>query len=296
MASLPTTRIAAVEAFVIVGDKDYVGGAGLRPPADAASRTGARPGRRSATATSAPIRPRPSRAWSRSPPRTAPSAGARGTRRSGRAPPPPWCRTSWRRCCSAKTRWPSRCTGSGCTAACACAATSPATSSRRSPGSTSRSGIWPASCSGCRSIACWAGRSRPSCRATPRACPGVTIEERAASAERFIADGYTAMKASIGRGDLDEDLAAVGGARRGGRRPGRRAGGRARRLRQPHRARTSAASFSAWACTGWKTRCRPRTSRGTWRCRRRWRCRSRPARRSAPAGNSRSGCRARRST
>ena len=39
--------------------------------------------------------------------------------------------------------------------------------------------------------------------------PGRTIEERAASAERFIADGYTAMKASIGRGDLDEDLAAV---------------------------------------------------------------------------------------
>ena len=34
----PTTRIAAVEAFVIVGDKDYVGGAGLRPPADAAPR------------------------------------------------------------------------------------------------------------------------------------------------------------------------------------------------------------------------------------------------------------------
>jgi len=39
--------------------------------------------------------------------------------------------------------------------------------------------------------------------------PGRTIEERAESAERFIADGYTAMKASIGRGDLDEDLAAV---------------------------------------------------------------------------------------
>src|SRR5688572_33262893 len=31
----PTTRIAAVEACVIVGDKDYVGGAGLRPPANA---------------------------------------------------------------------------------------------------------------------------------------------------------------------------------------------------------------------------------------------------------------------
>ena len=39
--------------------------------------------------------------------------------------------------------------------------------------------------------------------------PGVTVEQRAASAERFIADGYTAMKASIGRGSIDEDLAAV---------------------------------------------------------------------------------------
>lgn len=40
--------------------------------------------------------------------------------------------------------------------------------------------------------------------------PGGTVEERAASAEHFIADGYTAMKASIGRGSLDEDLAAIG--------------------------------------------------------------------------------------
>jgi L-alanine-DL-glutamate epimerase-like enolase superfamily enzyme len=39
--------------------------------------------------------------------------------------------------------------------------------------------------------------------------PGQTVEERAASAERFIAAGYTAMKASIGRGSLDEDLTAI---------------------------------------------------------------------------------------
>ncbi len=39
--------------------------------------------------------------------------------------------------------------------------------------------------------------------------PGATVEERAAAAERFIADGYTAIKASIGRGDLDEDLGAI---------------------------------------------------------------------------------------
>jgi L-alanine-DL-glutamate epimerase-like enolase superfamily enzyme len=39
--------------------------------------------------------------------------------------------------------------------------------------------------------------------------PGKTIEERVAAAQRFIAEGYTAMKASIGRGDVDSDLAAV---------------------------------------------------------------------------------------
>src|SRR5215212_7071771 len=39
--------------------------------------------------------------------------------------------------------------------------------------------------------------------------PGATIEQRVAAAERFIAEGYTAMKASIGRGDLDTDLAGV---------------------------------------------------------------------------------------
>jgi D-galactarolactone cycloisomerase len=39
--------------------------------------------------------------------------------------------------------------------------------------------------------------------------PGATVEERATSAEQFIEQGYTAIKASIGRGDLDEDLGAV---------------------------------------------------------------------------------------
>jgi L-alanine-DL-glutamate epimerase-like enolase superfamily enzyme len=39
--------------------------------------------------------------------------------------------------------------------------------------------------------------------------PGRTVEERRASAERFIADGYAAIKSSIGRGDLDTDLAGV---------------------------------------------------------------------------------------
>lgn len=37
--------------------------------------------------------------------------------------------------------------------------------------------------------------------------PGATIEERVATARRFVAEGYTAMKLSIGRGDIDSDLA-----------------------------------------------------------------------------------------
>ena len=48
--------------------------------------------------------------------------------------------------------------------------------------------------------------------------PGTTIEERVAQAQRFIAAGYTAMKLSIGRGDIDSDLAmaaAVAAAIRG---------------------------------------------------------------------------------
>jgi L-alanine-DL-glutamate epimerase-like enolase superfamily enzyme len=39
--------------------------------------------------------------------------------------------------------------------------------------------------------------------------PGATIEERARAARGFVADGYTAMKLSIGRGDIDSDLAMV---------------------------------------------------------------------------------------
>jgi len=39
--------------------------------------------------------------------------------------------------------------------------------------------------------------------------PGTTIAERGAHARRFVAEGYTAMKLSIGRGDIDSDLAMV---------------------------------------------------------------------------------------
>jgi L-alanine-DL-glutamate epimerase-like enolase superfamily enzyme len=39
--------------------------------------------------------------------------------------------------------------------------------------------------------------------------PGATLEERVANAERFIAMGFTAMKLSVGRGDLETDLRQV---------------------------------------------------------------------------------------
>jgi D-galactarolactone cycloisomerase len=39
--------------------------------------------------------------------------------------------------------------------------------------------------------------------------PGNTADERVAAALGFVADGYTAVKASIGRGDVDTDLAGV---------------------------------------------------------------------------------------
>lgn len=39
--------------------------------------------------------------------------------------------------------------------------------------------------------------------------PGTTIEERVASAERFIEAGYSALKVSIGRGNIDADLVGV---------------------------------------------------------------------------------------
>jgi L-alanine-DL-glutamate epimerase-like enolase superfamily enzyme len=39
--------------------------------------------------------------------------------------------------------------------------------------------------------------------------PGATVEERVVTARQFLADGYTAVKASIGRGDIDSDLAGL---------------------------------------------------------------------------------------
>ncbi|NJM06870.1 mandelate racemase/muconate lactonizing enzyme family protein [Candidatus Gracilibacteria bacterium] len=39
--------------------------------------------------------------------------------------------------------------------------------------------------------------------------PGTTIAERVGTARRFLNEGYTAMKLSVGRGDVDSDLATV---------------------------------------------------------------------------------------
>jgi L-alanine-DL-glutamate epimerase-like enolase superfamily enzyme len=39
--------------------------------------------------------------------------------------------------------------------------------------------------------------------------PGSTVAERVAAAENFVARGFTAVKASIGRGDIDTDLAGL---------------------------------------------------------------------------------------
>jgi D-galactarolactone cycloisomerase len=39
--------------------------------------------------------------------------------------------------------------------------------------------------------------------------PGNSVEQRAQAALKFVADGYTAVKASIGRGDIDTDVAGV---------------------------------------------------------------------------------------
>lgn len=51
------------------------------------------------------------------------------------------------------------------------------------------------------------GRLRVPCYAS--GVPGATLDERIEAAERFIALGYTALKLSIGRGDLAGDLAQV---------------------------------------------------------------------------------------
>jgi D-galactarolactone cycloisomerase len=208
MPSLPTTRIAAVEAFVIVGDKDYVGGAGLRPPADAG------PTHRRALAA---IGDRHICAY----PPQAQSCVVKITAEDGtvgwgegHAPLGPRATVAVVQDVLApllvgedplaiEVHW-ERMYGS-----------------MRLRGHVA--GYQLEAISGI-DIALWdlAGKllglpvyrllGGPFSTALPSyasGVPGMTIQERAASAERFIAAGYTAMKASIGRGDLDEDLAAV---------------------------------------------------------------------------------------
>jgi L-alanine-DL-glutamate epimerase-like enolase superfamily enzyme len=204
----PTTRIGAVEAFVIVGDKDYVGGAGLRPPADAA------PARRRALAE---IGDRHICVY----PPQAQSCLVKITAEDGTV--------GW-----GEGHAP---LGPRATAAVVQDVLAPLLLGQdplaiemlweRMYGSMRLRGHvagYQLEAIAGVDIALWdlAGKlvGLPAYRLLggpfttelltyASGVPGRTVEERAASAERFIADGYTAMKASIGRGNLDEDLAAV---------------------------------------------------------------------------------------
>ncbi|MCC7372604.1 MAG: mandelate racemase/muconate lactonizing enzyme family protein [Chloroflexi bacterium] len=204
----PTTRIAAVEAFAIVGDKDYVGGAGLKPPA------GTAPQQRRAIAE---IGDRHICVY----PPQAQSCLVKITAEDGTV--------GW-----GEGHAP---LGPRATAAVVTDVLAPLLIGEdplaieahweRMYGSMRLRGHvagYQLEAMAGVDIALWdlAGKltGLPVYRllggpfATDLPCyasgvPGRTVEERAASAERFIAEGYTAMKASIGRGNLDEDLAAV---------------------------------------------------------------------------------------
>jgi L-alanine-DL-glutamate epimerase-like enolase superfamily enzyme len=204
----PTSRIAAVEAWVIVGDKDYVGGAGLKPPADAG------PSQRRALAE---LGDRHICAY----PPQAQSCLVRVTAEDGTV--------GW-----GEGHAP---LGPRATVAVVQDVLAPVLlgadplavemlwermyGSMRLRGHVA--GYQLEAIAGV-DIALWdlAGKlvglpayrllGGPFTTTLPvyaSGVPGTTVEERAATAERFIADGYTAMKASIGRGSLDEDLAAV---------------------------------------------------------------------------------------
>jgi L-alanine-DL-glutamate epimerase-like enolase superfamily enzyme len=205
----PTTRIAAVEAFVIVGDKDYVGGAGLRPPADAAPRQR----RALAEVGNRHICIYPPQAQSCLVKITA-EDGTFGWG-EGHAPIGPRATVAivqdvltplllGEDPLAIEMLW-ERMYGS-----------------MRLRGHVA--GYQLEAIAGV-DIALWdlAGKllglpvyrllGGPFTTALPvyaSGVPGQSVQERAAAAERFIAEGYTAMKASIGRGSLDEDLAAVG--------------------------------------------------------------------------------------
>jgi L-alanine-DL-glutamate epimerase-like enolase superfamily enzyme len=205
----PTTRIAAVEAFVIVGDKDYVGGAGLRPPADAAPRQR----RALAEVGDRHICIYPPQAQSCLVKITA-EDGTFGWG-EGHAPIGPRATVAivqdvltplllGEDPLAIEMLW-ERMYGS-----------------MRLRGHVA--GYQLEAIAGV-DIALWdlAGKllglpvyrllGGPFTTTLPvyaSGVPGQSVQERAAAAERFIAEGYTAMKASIGRGSLDEDLAAVG--------------------------------------------------------------------------------------
>jgi L-alanine-DL-glutamate epimerase-like enolase superfamily enzyme len=204
----PTTRIAAVEAYVIVGDKDYVHGAGLRPPADA----GPRQRRALAEIGDRHICAYPPQAQSCLVKITA-EDGTVGWG-EGHAPLGPRATVAVVQDVLAplvvgedplavEMLW-ERMYGS-----------------MRLRGHVA--GYHLEAIAGV-DIALWdlvgklvglpvyrllGGPFTTSLPVYASGVPGQTVDERAASAERYIAEGYTAMKASIGRGSIDEDLGAV---------------------------------------------------------------------------------------
>ena len=162
--------IAQIDAFVVVGDKDYVAGAGLHAVDAPGPRALAQIGDLHVCA----YPPQAQSCLVRVTADDGTVGWVKPTLRSDRAQRRPWSRTSWRRSCWAATRSRSSSTGRACTAACACAVTLRAFSWRRSPAWTSLCGTWQASCSTCRSTDSsadrfeWSYRStRPACRAAP---------------------------------------------------------------------------------------------------------------------------------
>lgn len=206
----PTARVAAVDAFVLVGDKDYVSGAGLRTPGSADTKVG--PRRALAEIGDLHVCAYPPQAQTCLVKITADD----GTVGWGEAHAPLGPRATkavvedvlrplligadplaidllWERMYGSM-----RLRGHGC-------------------------GYQLEALSGV-DIALWdlagklldvpvyrllGGPFRTVLPAYASGVPGTTIEERVASAERFIEAGYSALKLSIGRGNIDADLAGV---------------------------------------------------------------------------------------
>ena len=134
-----------------------------------------------------------------------------------------------------------------------------------------------------------AGLTVPACPATSPACPAPRSRSGWPAPGRPSALGFTAMKTSVGRGPLDEDLDGVEAIVEGVR-------GKADVLVDAHGvydARSAVAAggaWSRWGPAGSRTPCRRRTWRATPPSAPRSTCRWPAGRRSAPAGSSTRSC------